>query len=234
MGRSCQSKVHRRSSFDCSWYNFQPDSPTGRVRDGICFGMRGLFIKISEERVGGFYVSFAVHGASQAGLTDSLKELKCRGFVSKDVEGINVFYEEKADSQDEDVILAVGTRVSKAVGKQVLAVLNHDDSVLMYWLFKAGKVVDTYNSAPGYFNDEDNTPVGGDTKKLCKAFATKEAGELIREILTSEDYVFAVERHEALAVALGMDPRFACLGFEAINGGEFPAGVTKKDFVKAK
>jgi len=95
-------------------------------------------------------------------------------------------------------------------------------------------LIDKYNSAPGYFDDGDNTPVGGDPKKLATAFGASDSREALAEILKSEDYVFASERHEAIADALGLSSPFCCMGFNSVKAGGFPQGITKKDFVAVK
>lgn len=128
-----------------------------------------------------------------------------------------MFYDEESDSQDDDVIKDLGARASEELGAPVLAVLNHDDDVLAYWLFEAGQLVDEYNSCPGYFGDGDTTPAGGDATRLCAAFGVPAKAEQVDEVLRREDYVFALERHSDLAELLKHPSDYVCLGYRYIG-----------------
>ena len=90
----------------------------------------------------------------------------------------------------------------------------HDGSILTFTLYLDGKQVDSYNSCPGYFDDSDTTPSGGDAAVLATEFNRKEYETRIEDILRfdsingdDEDrYVFATERLSDLIEALGGDP----------------------------
>ena len=92
----------------------------------------------------------------------------------------------------------------------------HDDDILVYDLYVDGKHVDSYNSCPGFFDDSDTTPAGGDANALAQAFACLENQKRIDEILRFDSianiedddrYVFATDRLRDLIEALGGDPK---------------------------
>jgi hypothetical protein len=181
--------------------------------------------------VGNFYVNYTTRGPERESVAKCLRSAKRKAFVSPTLNDITVFYDEKADSQDDKVIKDLGARASKDLGAPVLAVLNHDDDILSYWLFEAGKLADEYNSCPGYFDGGDETPAGGDSKKLCAAFGVAAKAKQVEKVLRNEEYVFALDRHKDLAELLKNPWSYACMGYGYIKEGSFPEGVSKKDLL---
>jgi hypothetical protein len=136
----------------------------------------------------------------------------------------------------------LASRLSGQLRCPLLAVLNHDDSILWYQLYLSGELVDEYNSAPGYFETEDEEaamagPEGGDAKKLCNAFgsnAIKAVDKILKTPSAADGgYVFEIERHMNLARTLGI-PRFAAGGFKQISEGELPGGLPEDDWITTK
>jgi hypothetical protein len=181
--------------------------------------------------VGNFYVNFTTRGPDQKAVANCLRSAKRTAFVGPTFDGLTVFFDEKSDTQDDMVIKDLGKRVSNDLDAPVLAVLNHDDDILAYWLFEAGELADEYNSCPGYFTDGDETPAGGDAKKLCAAFGVSTKAKQVDNVLRDEDYVFALERHEALAALLNHPWSYVCMGYRYIKQGSLAEGVTKSDLL---
>ena len=146
-------------------------------------------------------------------------------------DGRTVFYDSESDNQDESEINLVGKQVSADTKSTVLAALNHGDDILCYWLFQAGELVDEYNSCPGCFSDGDTTPVGGDAPRLCAAFGVASTAAKVEKVLRDTDYVFALERHEALCRLLQLPWDYLYLGYQYASEGELPEGVSKHDFI---
>ena len=182
--------------------------------------------------MGNFYVNFTTRGPDQAIVSKCLRTAKRNAYVSPTLDDITVFYDKGADTQDESVIVALGKQASKKLKAPVFAVLNHDDDILCYWIFEAGKVVDEYNSCPGYFSGGEETPTGGDAKKLCAAFGVPTKVKAVQKILRDEEYVFALERHEALAALLKQPWSYSCMGYGSISEGSLAEGVNKKDLIR--
>ncbi len=144
-----------------------------------------------------------------------------------------MFFDGKSDSQDDAVINDFGKRTSNDLRAPVLAVLNHDDDILAYWLFEGGELADEYNSCPGYFSDDDETPAGGDAKKLGAAFAVPAKAEHLDldKVLRNEEYAFALDRHKDLAELLKHPWPYVCMGYRYIDEGSLAEGVSMKDLL---
>jgi hypothetical protein len=155
--------------------------------------------------VGSFYVNYTVRSADQAAVVKSLKGR--RAYVTPVKDGA------------------------------LVVTVNHDDDMLWYGLFDKGRLTDEYNSWPDYFEHGTSPPTGGDARKLCAAFGRggkeKEVETVLREASREEDgYVFAMERHADLVQALGL-PAFAVgCGFNYVEEGELPEGLSEGDLVK--
>jgi hypothetical protein len=183
--------------------------------------------------MGSFYVNFTTRGPDRESVADHLCSANRRAFVSPTIAGITVFFDEVADTQDVAIIKGLGVQASKDLAAPVLAVLNHDDDILAYWLFEAGMLSDTYNSCPGYFDDAgDDTPSGGDAQKLCAAFGVPTKAKKAEAILREEEaYVFALDRHKALAELLQHPWPYVCMGYRYITEGSFAEGVSPEDLL---
>jgi hypothetical protein len=131
------------------------------------------------------------------------------------------------EGQDQADIAGLGTALSGDLDCQVLACLNHDDDVLHYWLFRGGALVDEYDSWPGCFTDGNDEPSGGSAELLAEAFGVKAVAE-VRSVLHERPFAFAFQRHKALAEVLGINPRFATLGYVDIRRGGLPQSVLQQ------
>jgi hypothetical protein len=189
--------------------------------------------------MGNFYTNYTLRGPSRQSVIAALAGRSA--IVSPAQDGCVVVYDEESEEQDEEIIAELAARLSGELQCPLLAVYNHDDSILWYRLYVSGELVDDYNSDPGYFakSEEESmaAPEGGNARKLCEVFGST-AFEEVEGILRS-DYLeqggctFAFERHEDLAGALGI-PSFCVGGFEQISIGELPAELDKNDLVWTK
>lgn len=171
--------------------------------------------------MGNFYVNFSVKGAAPRQVADILERAGRRAIVTPSHGGYVVAYDEEADSQATRPILSVGSLLSREAGRPVLAVLNHDDDVLCYWLFEGGELADSYNSNPDAFDEEEGAPPWqvGDAEKLCASLVPAADPAAVEAILRG-DYVFAVDRHEQFAEALGLPSWSVGFGYGYVADGE--------------
>jgi hypothetical protein len=183
--------------------------------------------------VGNFYVNYSTRGRDREAVAECLRSAKRKAFVSPTINDTTVVFDEGADTQDEAIIKDVGKRISKVLAAPVLAVINHDDDILAYWLFEGGEISDEYNSCPGYFSDEGgDTPEGGDAKKICSAFGVPAKAKQVEKILRDEEeYVFALDRHKALAELLQHPWPYVCMGYGYIKEGSFAEGISAEDLL---
>lgn len=188
--------------------------------------------------MGSFYVNITLRGPVQQSVVNLLKNRSA--YVSPTENNCTVVFDEQCDSQDQDVISHLASELSKNLDCPVFAILNHDDDILWYQLFEGGKLIDEYDSTPGYFNEtaEPSGPSGGNANALCNAFQSENVNEVERILKKSsfvnEGYVFALERHEDLVNALGLPTFTVGYGFNTISFGEIPEGFEKDQFISTK
>jgi hypothetical protein len=171
--------------------------------------------------MGNFYVNFVVKDAEPKQVADTLGRAGRRAVVTPSKGSHVVAFEEEADSQATNAILEVGCLLSRELSRPVFAALNHDDDVLCYWLFEGGELADSYNSAPGAFDEDHDAPPFqvGDATKLCATLNPAAVAADVEAILRG-DFVFAVDRHLELAEALGLPDWSVGFGYEYVKSGE--------------
>ncbi len=200
--------------------------------------------------MGNFYVNITLKGPGRDQIVAGLTEAGCDAYLSPTVDGVTTICEAVCDSQDDDYIRAFAAKLSERLGCPALAVLNHDDDVLWYGLYAAGVLDHEYTSSPDFFEaefldpdddlelDDDGVsiPEGGDAQALCAAFGPAADPAAVETILRALDdetgFVFAFERHEALAKALGLPAYTVCCGYRDLERGAFPPGYGEADFVR--
>jgi hypothetical protein len=163
--------------------------------------------------VGSFYANVTVRGPVVDQVVAAVQELGYHALVATTVKDLTVICEEQSDTQDKSVWQRVASRLSEKLSCDALAVMNRDDDILLYALYRSGRLADEYNSCPAYWNEADpNGEAGGNPSALCKAFGMPgdptEVDRVLHTAITckdddSDDFVFAGERHAALISALG-------------------------------
>ncbi|MDG3004331.1 hypothetical protein [Paludisphaera mucosa] len=171
--------------------------------------------------MGNFYVNFSVKGADPRKVADALGRAGRRAIVTPVQSGFVVAYEKEADTQATRPIVEVGAMLSRELDRTVLAVLNHDDDVLFYWLFAEGELADSYNSDPDAFKEEEGTPPlgSGDAARLCGLLRAGADAAAVEAALRG-NFVFATERHERLAELLNLPAWSVGFGYEYVDDGE--------------
>lgn len=188
--------------------------------------------------MGNFYVNITTRKASAGEVVSFLKTKGLAAFVIGGPEDYCTIYEEGCDAQDTEHLSSLLGEISSRFSCPAIGILNHDDDILAYELWSNGEVVDSYNSCPGYFEDDESgmQPEGGDAKVLSELIGNgKNVQEIERVLRTSgdeEDFVFAVERHQALADAVGLPPHTVGYGYGHISEGEIPEGIDSKSILR--
>ena len=184
--------------------------------------------------MGNFYVNFSVKRDDPRQIVAALKRAGRKAVVTPSINGFVVVYEQKTDTQDTEAIEQVGSLLSRDADAPVLAVLNHDDDVLCYWLFEKGHLADSYNSCPDYFGeaDEEQSSAGGDATLLLETLGAACSADELEAILRSDDDVFAADRHARLAEELGLPSCTVGFGYDYLENGELPEGVNPDDLIR--
>jgi hypothetical protein len=178
--------------------------------------------------VGSFNTNVTLRDTDADRVTAVLRELGYRAFVANAIDGLTIVCEQQSDTQDKQIWHTVASQLSERLSCDAFAVMNHDDDILLYALYRNGRLVDEYNSCPAYRNDVGQTaPLGGDPKRLCESFGMPGNQPDVDRVLHTptsceeddgEDvFVFASERHAALISALGWPDLPYGQGFGYLN-----------------
>ena len=167
--------------------------------------------------MGKFYVNFSIQSTDQQQIVSILQNAGRLAIVSPAQSGYVVVYDEESDSQALPPIVQVGELLSKLVNAPTIAVLNHDDRILRYWLFEKGAIVDAYDSRPDYFNkffldlneEDDDEMKDIDTTQISRPEKLKDCLKSnldlakTKKILRNK-YPSETTRHRTLATELGL------------------------------
>jgi hypothetical protein len=186
-----------------------------------------------------YYTNVTLRGPTHAQVLSYLREHPREAFVSPTYPGdLTVIYDAASEAQNGSGYAFVEP-ISKALHCLALYV-TLSDGTLMYRLYKSGKVIDAYDSWPGYWEeDEPDHPVGGDAILLCEEFGRPDASMRVETILRAwphdtdvppGNFAYGDEhaRHYELREALGL-PMIADRGYDRINEGMFPDGLTEDE-----
>jgi hypothetical protein len=179
--------------------------------------------------MGNFYSSIVTKGPLAQAVANAVHDRTA--FVVPGEDGCALVCDEHVESDGPEAARELALSLSRSLSCAALAITNHDDDVLLLDLCVDGELVDSYNSAPSFFDPdaEPAAPEGGNAADLCQAFNSANVAsveEILRKSSYSEDgYVFAVERHAALAGQLGLPSFFAGTGFAYLAAQEFPEGL---------
>ena len=192
--------------------------------------------------MGSFYVNVTLKGPDQKDIGRYLAEQNLQAFVSPTIDGFTTVYEAECDKQDERHIRQFTSALSEHFTCPALAVLDHDDDMLCYWLCQNGALVHEYNSYPGYFaetpSDDMFVPAGGDAPALCQALGSNAEPDVVERVLRdtykeTQKYIFASERHSDLVTLLGLPGHSLRCGFMYLANGDYPDGLGESDFLRA-
>ena len=189
--------------------------------------------------MGSFYTNITLRTDRHDDVVAAVEDLEREAFVSRPDKGCVVVYDSKCEDQDIAELKKLAGALSEKLKCAALAVLVHDDDLLVYSLHDNGKFVDEYNSSPEYFDSgPGQPPEGGDATALCRAFGVARTPG-VEEVLhmpsgagSGEGYIFESERHEALVAALGTPTIAVHTGYNYIEAGELPEGADDDTFTR--
>jgi hypothetical protein len=195
--------------------------------------------------MGKFYVNFSVKSTDQQQVAEVLRDAGRVAIVSPPQAGYVVVYDEETDRQALASIVQVGTLLSESVNAPVLAVLNHDDRILRYWLFEKGAIVDAYDSRPDYFNkffldlneDDDDEMKDIDTTQISRPEKLKDCFKLnldlakVKKILRNK-YPSETSRHQIFATELGLPDWSVRVGYYDV--GKLKKAIAKDNQIDLK
>jgi hypothetical protein len=183
--------------------------------------------------MGAFYGSITLRGALQSQVAEALRGR--RAAVTPTVDGYTVVFDSVCDDQDTDAIQGLSSQLSATLNCLALALIVHDDDVLVYFCQQNGELIDWYNSSPSYFEfdaEERIAPASGNAAALCKLFGTRNDAH-VEGILRSRDYVFETDRHRDLVQALGLPGFVVGTALASVDRGDFPESLVADQIVRA-
>jgi hypothetical protein len=205
--------------------------------------------------MGLFYTNITLYKAQQHKVASLLNKLNRTAYISPPVRGFTVVYDKETEDQDLDVLMKLAVKITKKLKCVALASLVIDSDVYIYCLYDTGRLLDVYDSVPGYFDPKAgcSPPEGGDVKKLCEAFEKPDAfsevsrifelvkqGNLcdIEELLKgnldeeAKEWLNGEDIHVALVRAFDMPSFAACTGYYTIVNTDLPRELDRSRLVK--
>jgi len=193
--------------------------------------------------MGNWYTNICVKGAQQPDVAAALDELGRRAYLTPDLGGWIVIYDQESDKFDLNELESLALTISTRLACTAVASFNADDDVLWLGIYENGKLSARYTSAQIHFEDGGEFPLIPEVAEvLCRIFHSPEKDEQVRRILGRPHgflgllstfskiriaYVVEVLRHADLAEALGMPLASVGLGYEYVNRGETPEGLSR-------
>ena len=180
--------------------------------------------------MGNFYANITTRNAPAEKILDFLRSKRLFAILIKGPDNYCTIYEKICDQQNTSHISSLLRDISENFSCPAIGILNHDDDVLLFELWSGGIKVDEYNSCPGYFDPKcgEMEPKGGNTKVLVDLFGTNADEAVVEKALRESNegaFIFAVERHDTLAKAIGLPSHTIGFGFNYLLAGEIPPDV---------
>jgi hypothetical protein len=174
--------------------------------------------------MGNFYANITVKTDAVDPLIELLQANQSDAYVLPVANFIAVF--DRACDEEIFPLEPLTALLSQRFTTTAFGVLNHDDDILAYMLYRDGKKLDDYESRPGFFTGTELPPAGGDAKILSSAFEQPTAGPALHAILHPPELpLLALEQHRQIVAALGLPKELIGFGFRYIGqegrGGSF-------------
>ena len=192
--------------------------------------------------MGNWYTNVCVKGATQASVVATLDELGRRAYVTPDMGGWIIIYDQESDKFDLNELESLALTVSTKLSCTALATFNADDDVLWIGIYENGELTARYASQKKHFEDGGEFPhIPKVAEVLCRIFQAPGKNEQVRKILRRPHgvlgllsvfskmriaYIVEVLRHGDLAETLGIPLASIGLGYVYINRGETPEGLS--------
>ena len=198
--------------------------------------------------MGNWYTNVCLKGADQVTVVATLDELGRRAYVTPDMGGWIIVYDQESDKFDLNELESLAFTLSTRLHCTALASFNADDDVLWLGIFENGKLATRYASEKKQFEDGGEFPLVPEVAEvLCRVFEAPEKNQRVRKILRRPHgilgllstffkvriaYLVEVFRHGDLAETLGIPLASVGLGYEYINRGETPEGLSRGNLRK--
>ena len=140
--------------------------------------------------------------------------IKRRAYVLPSGFGWVAVYDETSQSQGINEIGRIARALSDECRANAIAFFIEDSDVLHYEMYDSGKLLDKYNSCPGYWGEEDpieKKRLAVDPEILAQYCIQDTKSFVIRDLLQNKSDVLEEERLARLAQLMGIDISFSSL-----------------------
>jgi hypothetical protein len=169
--------------------------------------------------MGGFYGSVQIRSTDREWVRavgeEIAKSMKIKLLLGPALEGWIGVYPEGGGQDD-----GVGRKFAQRIGGYAMHLMVHDDSIFAYWLYRDGRLIDSYWSAPGYFDEEDKAEqekMAGDPDAFRPLVG--DCADELHEVLDRENApIFSYEQLDAFAKVVGIPNAVA--SYEYLKNGE--------------
>ncbi|MGY3452608.1 hypothetical protein [Bradyrhizobium sp. USDA 4353] len=137
--------------------------------------------------MGSFITNLHVRDAEPAAVIDALRSLAVVPAYIRRAPGDRwtSLYPEAA-FQDDVALSEIAHALSTALQRPVIGFIVHDSDILLYVLVDHGKLLDSYNSAPGFFTGESLAPTGGQAEVVAAYCEADDAHDRLSRLLHPE------------------------------------------------
>ena len=157
----------------------------------------------------------AVAAALDAGARSNVLDAE-NGWVSVYVDGL---------VEQQDGPKQIAASLSARFDTDSISFSVHDSDIARYWLHDSGKLIDEYNSWPGYFEGKEPKPTGGDLDALARLCAPGYGLRDLRTILTA-DLVFADDLITQIAQIVGIAGDRAISDYRDLADADGPGSIS--------
>ncbi len=194
--------------------------------------------------MGNWYTNVSVKGARQADVVATLEELGRRAYVTPEISGWIVVYDQQTDDFDLGILESLALTLSTRLSCTTLASCNADDDVLWMALYENGRLATRYASSRKAFEDGEEFPDLKETAEvLARVFERPDVRNQVLSVLGKSHgmlgllrlylkirlaYVVEVQRHLDLSNLLAMPRAAVGLGYTYVNKGETPEGMNRE------
>lgn len=181
--------------------------------------------------MGSFLTNLHVRLADQPAVIEGLRKAKgLPACISPVRSGWVSVFPQSTESQEQKVIENLTSEVSRQTRALTVSFLIHDSDIFRYVL-RDGDLRDDYDSDPGYWDDPDRPPAGGDVKLLMrylpKGISARELKAVLHEKrIAGEEIGFAEDMLYWVGKLLGIEGDLLANSWDYLKG-ELPYGLIR-------
>lgn len=169
--------------------------------------------------MGNSYANVVVRGPSEEAVIDLVHGLARRALVVRYDDALTFVYDEEAEKA-EGVVESLALTLATRLDCPTLAALNHDNDVLMLWLYDGAGT--EWRAAWGVAVDGDERPLSErafvtEAERLFGLEPRPKAGGLPNRLLAR---IFTGVRHHRILDALGLPAKPSMLGYRYVQRGD--------------